>query len=305
VSISLTDVKKLDGTYNIAMLVDRVRNHFIKYDLHGVFKIVDVSNPETNSMVNQALGSLFAAYSNISKDEVPLSNKWYRRWAFSDEYGTNLRLSMDFLEQNTLDSLWEKCLEMHNLYPLVQHGGPLLFVIMMKKLQYDTEDAIRYLQESVKKMKFTHFDGENVKHAVSLLRGAERCFKKNTKMGVPEDFTQWWVLDIFQTSLVAAFNSQFALYNIIFSLSHKVATAPFITPTPNELYRLAKQTSYWELSSTGVWMGVSTKGTKDPAGLTAGARLATVPTGWILLPRRIQPVGTAASLAILFSRVQN
>jgi hypothetical protein len=137
VSISLTDVKKFDGTYNIAMLVDRVRNHFIKYDLHGVFKIVDVSNPETNSMVNQALGSLFAAYSNISKDKVPLSNKWYRRWAFSDEYGTNLRLSMDFLEQNTLDSLWEKCLEMHNLYPSVQHGGPLLFVNMMKKLQYE------------------------------------------------------------------------------------------------------------------------------------------------------------------------
>jgi hypothetical protein len=154
-------------------------------------------------------------------------------------------------------------------------------------------------------MKLTHFDVENVEHAVSLLCGAERRFKKNTKMGVPEDFTQWWVLDIFPTLSVVAFNSQFALYNVIFSLSHKVATAPFITPTPNELYRLAKQTSYWELSSTGAWMGVSTKGTKDPAGLTAGARLATVPTGWILLPRRIQPVGTAASLAILFSHVQN
>jgi ribonuclease HII len=45
VSISLTDVEKLDATYNIAIiLVDRVRNHFIKYDLHGVFNIVDMSS---------------------------------------------------------------------------------------------------------------------------------------------------------------------------------------------------------------------------------------------------------------------
>jgi hypothetical protein len=279
VSISLTDVEKLDDTYNIAMLVDRVRDHFIKYDLHGVFNIVDVSDPETDPTVNKALGSLFAAYSTISEDEVALSNEWYRRWAVSGEYETNLRLSMDFLEQNTSDSLWEKCLETHNLYPSVQHGGPLLFVIMMKKLQYDTEDAVRYLQESVKKMKLTHFDGENVERAVSLLRGAERRFK-NTKMGVPDDFTQW-VLDIFQTSSVAAFNSQFALYNGMFSLGRKVATAPFITPTPNELYRLAEQT-YLELSSTGAWTGVSTKGTKDPAGLTAGGHSApkSPPTCW-------------------------
>jgi hypothetical protein len=271
VSISLTDVEKLDDTYNIAMLVDRVRDHFIKYDLHGVFNIVDVSDPETDPTVNKALGSLFAAYSTISEDEVALSNEWYRRWAVSGEYETNLRLSMDFLEQNTSDSLWEKCLETHNLYPSVQHGGPLLFVIMMKKLQYDTEDAVR---------KLTHFDGENVERAVSLLRGAEHRFK-NTKMGVPDDFTQW-VLDIFQTSSVAAFNSQFALYNGMFSLGRKVATAPFITPTPNELYRLAEQT-YLELSSTGAWTGVSTKGTKDPAGLTAGGHSApkkSPPTCW-------------------------
>jgi hypothetical protein len=121
---------------------------------------------------------------------------------------------MDFLEQNASDSLWDKCLETHNLYPSVQHGGLLLFVIMIKKLKYDTEDAVCYVQESVKKMKLTHFDGENIKRAVSLFRCAER----RLKMGVPEDFTQW-VLDIFQTSLsIAAFNSQFALYNGMFSL---------------------------------------------------------------------------------------
>jgi hypothetical protein len=111
-SISLTDVKKLDDTYNIAMLVDRVCDHFIKYDLHGVFNIVDVSDPETNPTVNKALGSLFAAYSTISEDEVALSNEWYRCWAVSGEYETNLRLSMDFLEQNTSDSLfWESALK--------------------------------------------------------------------------------------------------------------------------------------------------------------------------------------------------
>jgi hypothetical protein len=167
-----------------------------------------------------------------------------------------------------LESLWEKILEAHAMYPVVQQGGPLIFIFMMKKIQYDTKDAGHYLQEGVKKTKLTNFDGENVEPAVSLLRGADGRFRNSTS-GIPVDFTKW-VLDIFQTASVEAFNSQFALYTGMFSLGRKVATARFIQPTPNELYQLAEQT-YLELVATDSWTGVTTKGTQHPAGLTAGS----------------------------------
>lgn len=272
-SISLSDIEKLDDTYNVAMLVDRVRDHFIKYDLHGIFQIVDPVDPATSSAVNAPLGNLFTSYSTISETAVARSNEWYRRWAVSTEYETNLQLSLDFLATNTSEALWEKTLEAHALYPVEQQGGPLAFILMMKKIQYDTEDAVRYLQEGVKKMKLTNFAGENVERAVSLLRGAERRLR-NTESGVPQDFTKW-VLDIFQTSSVDVFNAQFALYNGMFSLGRKVATAPMIQPTPGELYKLAEQT-YLELVSTDAWTGITTKGTTH-TGLTVGGAPSPAP----------------------------
>jgi hypothetical protein len=132
-SISLTDVEKLDDTYTVAMLVDRVRDHCIKYDLHGVFNIADPLDPESDPAITRTLGNLFLSYSTLTEVEVAHSNEWYRRWAVSDEYENNLRLSMDFLEHNTSEALWEKTLEAHSLYPVVQQGD---------LHPYDEEDSI-------------------------------------------------------------------------------------------------------------------------------------------------------------------
>lgn len=48
--------------------------------------------------------------------------------------------------------------------------------------------------------------------------------------------------------------------------------APFITPTPNELYCPLAEQTYLELCATGSWSDVTTKGTKDPVGLMAGGQ---------------------------------
>jgi hypothetical protein len=47
------------------------------------------------------------------------------------------------------EELWEKCLETYETYDGDQLGGPMLFVILVKTLQSDTEAAVQYLQESV------------------------------------------------------------------------------------------------------------------------------------------------------------
>jgi hypothetical protein len=266
ISVALTDVEKLDDTYNVAMLIDKMKDHCIKYDLHGVFNIVDPKDPATDSSIHGSLGNLFKSYATITLDSVARSNEWYRRWAVSEEYETNLRLSLDFLQRNTTDSLWEKCLEKHNLYPPEQQGGPLIFLIMMKKIQSNTEDAVRYLIDGIQKMKLSDFDGENVDRAVSLLRGAERRLK-NTPSGVPQDFSTW-VMRIFQTSSVTAFNDKFKLYTDLLTLGRTVGTGSLTPPTSEELYRLAENT-YMDLLALDEWTGVTTKGNQSHNGFIA------------------------------------
>lgn len=148
--------------------------------------IVDAKNPQMDRTLDGMLGSVFKFYATIKVQQVACSNKWYHCWTVGQEYENNLQLSFDFLQCNTSDVLWEKCLEAHNLYPLEQQGcHPLFFnTIMMKKIQCNTQNAVCYLQESIKKMKLTHFHGKNVYCMVSLLHGAEHHLK-NMPLGSP------------------------------------------------------------------------------------------------------------------------
>ena len=175
-------------------------------------------------------------------------------------------MTLDFLQRNTTDTLWEKCLEKHNLYPPAQQGGPLIFLIMMKKIQSNTDDAVRYLIDGIQKMKLSDFDGENIDRAISLLRGAERRLR-NAPAGVPRDFPTW-VMRIFQTSSVTAFNDKFKLFTDILSLGRTFGTEMIPIPNAEELFRLAENT-YTELLALDEWTGVTTKANQSHNGLIA------------------------------------
>ena len=84
ISVALSDTEKLDDTYNVALLIDRMKDHCVKYDLHGVFNIVDPKDPATTPDIHESLGNLFKSYATITPDSVARSNEWYRRWAVSD-----------------------------------------------------------------------------------------------------------------------------------------------------------------------------------------------------------------------------
>jgi hypothetical protein len=194
-SLSLTDADTLDDTYNLNMLIGHVQDHLTKYDVHGVFDIVNALNPSQEITFDGTKGNLFNQHSTITTAQVARSNEWYRRWPKGMEYQNNLRLSADFLQKNTSEALWEKCMEAQALYPKSQHGGPLLFIILMKKIQSNTEDAVHYLIERIRQLKLTQFDGENVDRAISMLRGA-RMRLTHSRKGVPDDLGIW-ILKIF------------------------------------------------------------------------------------------------------------
>ncbi len=183
-----------------------------------------------------------------------------------------MKLTFQFLENNTTERLWDKCIEAYENYKPQERGGPLLFIIMMKRLQVDTDAAVEYLRNSVKTMKVTNFDGEDVSRVVSLIRGVWKRLKGVGESKVPSDFSKQ-ILAVFQTSTVPEFNALFEHSN---GLEIKTRTDPGKEkwPSPDVLFEMA-ESKYLELHQIDKWSGVTTKANQTVFNASAGAATIT------------------------------
>jgi hypothetical protein len=254
-SMSLKDEDKLGETYNIHILLAKMKAHLVKYDMHDVFTILDVG--DDNKTVKAETKNLFTNYPTITEKEVAKSNKWYNTWPEAETYRENLQLTFQFLENNTTEQLWDKCMEAYANYSAAEKGGPLMFLIIMKKLQVDTDMAVQYLQNSVKTLKITNFDGENVSRVVSLIRGAYKRLQGVGASKVPLDFSKQ-VAMVLQTSTVAEFNDIFSYVVTKAEVETQIKPGENHWPKIDVLLELA-ESKYLELHQVDKWTGVNTK----------------------------------------------
>lgn len=256
ISATFSEEDKLDDTYNLGVLVNRFKSHCQKYDMLDVMTIIEL-DPKNAAIPTGATMDLLSDYSKIREVDVAKSCEWYRTYTTPDYYRENLQLTGEFLENNCTEALWEKCSEAHEEYPAKQRGGPLLFLIMMKLLQSHSDHAVQYLINSVKNLKISNFEGENVSKVVSLVRGAYKRLKSITKL--PEEFPQW-VLQLMQTSSVTPFNDSFSHLQrnieVVETLSSGQVTPLY--PTVESMLQVA-QKLYLDMISTSKWSGLNTK----------------------------------------------
>jgi hypothetical protein len=154
VTLTLSEEDKLDDTYiSLGIQIAQLKSHFVKYNVDDVFSIV--APIEANGVVGliPKYIDLFTGYSKLTNTKVAASNKWYCENTVEEYYCQNLQLTFDFYENNCTKGLWDK-------------GGPLLFIIMMKKLQ-SHDSAVQYLINSVKNLKISNFEGENASMALA------------------------------------------------------------------------------------------------------------------------------------------
>jgi hypothetical protein len=57
------------------------------------------------------------------------------------------------LQNNTTESLWNKCLEEYEEYGPSQQGGPLVFFLIICRIQSNSETAIKHLKKQIKNLK--------------------------------------------------------------------------------------------------------------------------------------------------------
>jgi Zinc knuckle len=128
---------------------------------------------------------------------------------------------------------------------------------MMKKLQSHTDSAVQYLLNSVKNLKISSFEGENVGRVVSLIRGAHKRLKNVTTL--PEEFPKW-VLLVFQTSSVEGFNTAFSHLKreIEVVTPLRMRTSIPVYPPIEDMIRMAEKL-YLDMTAANEWSGVTTK----------------------------------------------
>ncbi len=208
----------LTHVHNLAAQVKALRNHIIDHDLVDVFTIVvpeDISltgnlsvDPDTKQL--QAY-DLFTDYMRLHPAVVATSNAWYNAWAGQSYIQENLHHTFTLLERNTDEKLWSKCLEEYEEFHVMQRGGPLMFLLIMRRIQNNSESAITHMIEKVTKLKISKLTGENVDTAVSLIKSTYQVLVSVTTQArsyVPDDF-EHTILKVLQTTSVNAFNEIF------------------------------------------------------------------------------------------------
>ena len=260
IDLKINDPDMLKETYNLEMAIETTRINNSRFDMHDVFMIVEPDVDPTKFKVHD----LYKNHATLTEAQVAKSNEWYltmtedpnNKW-----FQQNMSLTYEYLVNNVEDSLQSKVKETYLKYPVEQKGGPLFFKIMIDILQNNSSEAAKYLISTVKDIKISNYDGENVEQVVSLIRGAtsrlENLLDDKGKTAIPEDFVDD-LIDILQTTSVSEFNELFSHYSRSTKLTNFISGAKVQKPSISNILKFAEE-QYRILYSSGKWIGVQTK----------------------------------------------
>jgi len=188
-----------------------LKTHMYLFDIDDVFTIVKPVDVHATGQLESSSYDLLRDYGKLEPQQVALSNLWYNSWVEDEYIQENLSITQQFLKNNTEDTLWNKALEDAQSYPTQSHGGPLMFVLLMKRIQDSSAIALAHLLTQIRNLKISDLQGEDVDEAVSMIRSVYNLML-NTSTDrhnyVPDDFPKN-VLSIFQTTSVGDFNKMF------------------------------------------------------------------------------------------------
>ena len=129
-------------------------------------------------------------------------------WASDSCISKNMNLIFKLAQNNMDDHLCTKCLEEYKEFHPVQQGGPLMFFLIIRRIQSSSETAIEHLKKQIKNLKLRDLPGENVDTIVSLIQTTYQALEDASTPEhtyIPTDFPQT-ILKVLQTSSVRRFN---------------------------------------------------------------------------------------------------
>ena len=200
---------------NVKVQMNLLKQHVRDHDMHDVLEnIVVPLDIRRSHKTSPVTFNLFDDHRRLDASMVAASNAWYNLWIDHRQephIRENLTYTFTFFQNNTSESLWNLCLEDYDEYHSVSKGGPLMFFLILKRLQNSSEQAMENLREQVKNLKIRDLPGENVDDACSLIKAAHAALEaasSEDRNYVPDDFLRT-VLSALQTTSVGEFNKIF------------------------------------------------------------------------------------------------
>jgi hypothetical protein len=176
-----------------------------------VFRIVVPENVMISPVLQDYQFDLMKDYAKLDDNIVANSCAWYNMWIVEPYIQENMAYTFTLLQNNTSETLWNKCLEEYEEYAPQQQGGPLMLFLILRRIQSNSETAIEHLKKQIKSLRIRDLPGENVDTAVSLIKTTLNALQSASTPEhsyIPEDFPQT-VLKVLQTTSVPKFNSAF------------------------------------------------------------------------------------------------
>jgi len=262
----------LRDTKETSDCVNLLKSQAELYDFADVFWVVrypkDAPTPTTQH-------NLFEEYMTITPEEVARSNEWYRKYVDSQAHPwieENLQLGDTLLQNNMTEGLWQEIQTDYVKYPVSQRGGPLIFILAMQAMQRNDDQCLTNLASTVKHMKLSEQDGEDVDEVCNLVMGGLKRLRGGTKFVttdgktvyryLPDDF-RLSVLKMLQTSSVEQFNAIFALEELEYrkrqSMPGAIIDQGCDDKAIDDLLKQAKNL-YHTLCESSEWTGVKSKG---------------------------------------------
>ena len=248
------DDDALKHVYNTQLQLTVLKKHVQTYDIDDPFCVLVPVNYETSPALARTQYDLFDDYPKLNPEIVAMSNAYRNRWIDQDFVASDLELTYSLLKKNTDEDLFHKCLRDYDQFHPMQQGGSLIFILIMKRIQNESEQHMAHLQDQVQTLKISGIEGEDVDKAIGLLDAAHKLFdacSTPTNNRIPVEWEKN-LLDIFQTTSVDTFNKIFAdIKKDARTDADMVGELP-VFPSHQEITRLASCT-YSRLKTSGEW----------------------------------------------------
>lgn len=239
---------------NLNHQVKTLQEHFFTYDIGDTFTIMIPISVQSVINIEREKFNLFEDYSVLHPSHVANSNAWYKTWVKNEYIQEDMAITYRTLQNNCDEDLWATCRELYDDFRPVQQGGPLMLILLLQRIQNQSEQALDHLKKQVEELKLNKIEGEDVEQVIRLIKSTYRVLKNSstkTRSYVPLEFTKT-VFQIFQTSTVSQFNDIFYTWEQEILIKADLKGVKPVWPSLSEVIRLAKN-SYSRLKSAGLW----------------------------------------------------
>lgn len=245
-NVNLTDLQTLQAVYNMSIRTEELKDDMARYDMHETMLIpnrfhLDPNDGDYHPAPGASPINLYQSASEVDIELVKTASTWVMKYG-ADYHTENLFWSGAKILHSCTARLREKIEESTHFLPTHQKTGPVYFVVLYSIVLSSTPVSMRAVIRRLEDLKLSSFEGENVKNAASLIRGAVGLLENNNDL--PSDMVDI-AFKIMKTSSTTEFNTHVTTMRTNHDLKIKQLTLDDLL--------MNLQVKYNELSLNGEW----------------------------------------------------